>query len=344
MEENKKTTYSYSRLTSFHTCQYGYYLSYVKRLKGTQNAYAYLGGITHEQLEKLQIDEIDIETALKNFDSGSFDAEFLGYTFPNENIKNSYNNAVKHYIKTFKPYQCDSCEIEEKFDINIDGINLIGYIDLLLFNEDGTVTIIDHKTSSEYSKKDKAEHGRQLILYGIACEQRGLTIKEIGWSMLKYARVKVGKGRSKKVARNKIGTEFYNQIKVLVDEYDMLDEFKESVLEHLQLTGDTTCLPKEVQDQIIIEPLLSTHDFNEENIQETIDFIKSTVAEIEAKSDDEDEWQPIEITNKNNFYCNNLCNHRNTCKYLKEYYKQSSCSLGGVRINKPKSDVFDFLF
>lgn len=343
MEELKKTKYSYSRLTTYHTCQYSYYLSYIKKLKGVQNAYAFLGGITHEQLEKLQINEISIEEAIKNFESGSFEAEFLGYNFPSESIANSYNNAVKHYIKNFVPYECDGCEIEGKFEVEIDGIELLGFIDLLLFNSDGTVSIIDHKTSSEYSKKDKLKHGRQLVLYGIACQQRGLTVKEIGWSMLKYARVKVGKGRSKKVARNKIGTEFYNQIKVLVDELDMMEEFKESTLEHLRLTGDTTCLPKEIQDQIIIEPLISTHDFSEDNIKETIEFIKSTVSEIENKSDDENKWQPVEITKQTEFYCGQLCNHRNTCQFL-EQYRNKKMNGDGIVINKPKPDEFDFLF
>lgn len=337
------TKYSYSRLTTFENCQYCYYLSYIKKLKGVQNAYAYLGGITHEQLEKLQINEITNDDAINNFEIGSFDAEFMGYNFPSDNIRNSYNNAVKHYIKHFEPYECDACDIEYKFDIEIDGIELLGFIDLVLFNEDETVSIIDHKTSSEYSKKDKMKHGRQLILYGIACQKRGLTVKEIGWSMLKYARVKVGNGRFKKVARNKIGTEFYNQIKVLVDESDMIEDFKESTLEHLRLTGDTTCLPKDVRDKIIIEPLLTLHDFSEDNIQETINFIKSTVSEIEAKSDDEDEWKPIDIIKGKEYFCVNLCNHRKTCKYLKEYYKKSANGFD-IRAEEQKVDNFDFLF
>ena len=335
------TTYSYSRLTTFHNCEYCYYLSYIQKQKGVQNAYAYLGGITHEQLERLQVGEITIEQAIQQFELGSTEAEFMGYTFPNENIRNSYNNAVKHYIKNFVAYDCKDCEIEGKFTIDIDGIELIGFIDLLLFNEDGTVSIIDHKTSSEYTKKDKAKHGRQLILYGIACQQRGLEVKEIGWSMLKYARVKVGKGRSKKVARNKIGTEFYNQIKALVDECDMIEDLKESTMEHLRTTGDTTCLPKEVQEQIHIEPLLSMHEFSEENIQETLDFIKDTVAQIEAKSEDEMDWKPVEINQQTSFFCSNLCNHRNTCKFLKAYH-QANSSKYERKLDSYK-DSFDYL-
>jgi len=39
--------FSFSKLTTFHTCPYSYYLTYIKENPRKQNVYGYLGGKVH---------------------------------------------------------------------------------------------------------------------------------------------------------------------------------------------------------------------------------------------------------------------------------------------------------
>lgn len=75
------------------------------------------------------------------------------------------------------------------FLIEINSHYLQGIIDLLIYNEDGTVSIRDYKTSSKFANADLEEKGRQLILYGLAMEQLGYKVKDLAWEMLKYVEI-----------------------------------------------------------------------------------------------------------------------------------------------------------
>ena len=63
-----------------------------------------------------------------------------------------------------------------------------GIIDFIGINEDGTIDIIDYKTSTMYKGGKLKLHSYQLILYAICLETMGYKINKIGWNFLKYVR------------------------------------------------------------------------------------------------------------------------------------------------------------
>ncbi len=320
------TVYSYSRLTSFHNCQYGYYLNYILKMPSRQNIYGFLGGIIHELLEQLQVNAITNSEAVERFNKALYEADELGYFFPTLAVELSFTKSIRNYLSSFKPHECTSCEIEKEFHVNVDGVELLGYIDLVLVNEDGSVTILDHKSSSKFTKADLPKNGRQLIIYAIALQDAGYVVDKLGWSMLKYATVRVGTNRSKVVTRDKIGVQFFNQLKALVEELPIPEEFQHSMLEHLHETGRIEDLPTEIIEQVQITPLIVEYPLTDENIQEVKDFIVSTAKAIESKSDEPDEWEHKKIDERSSFFCNTLCGQRDNCKHWIAYrdrYKQN---------------------
>lgn len=313
------TTYSYSRLTSYHQCQYGFYLNYIRKFPAQQNVYGLLGGKVHELLEQLQVNEITNDQAIEKFKDACAEMELNEFYFPSESIARSYKKSVLHYLKHFKSYECESCEIEKEFLLEIEGVKLLGFIDLILKHDDGTVSIIDHKTSSKYAKAEKLKNGRQLVIYAIALSQLGYQVREVGWSMLKYARVKVADGRYKTVARDKIALEFFNQISAQMELLDIPTEFKGPMLEEARVSCSIDNLPEEIQDVIEINPVIVEYELTDELIDEAKAFIVNTVRDIESKSDDPDEWEPVKIDDRSSFFCGTLCNQRHNCKFYQAY-------------------------
>lgn len=272
MEEVK---YSFSKLESFKGCQYGYFLTYIKKNDNEDNIYSFLGGAVHEILESLQIEKIDKETALSIFHERLDDAEMFGYEFMSDNVKRKYIDNVVNYLENFEPIQCEEFGIEESFLIDIDGIKVRGFIDFYYVDDNGKVVVIDYKTSSKFSAKDLPKKTRQLILYGMALEDEGLDVDKVGFDMLKYY---------SKPWRNKM---------VLKERCDTpIDE-----LEYQKNRGYVF------------------RDYDEDAKNEVINYIKESVKEIESKDkDNEDEWLPIENC-KSSFFCKTLCGHYSTCKY-----------------------------
>ena len=78
-------------------------------------------------------------------------------------------------------------------------------------------------------------------------------------------------------------------------------------------------LPKEVIEKYIVKPYVRKYELTDELKNETLDYINKMADLFESKSDEEEDWEAVEITEKNNFFCNQLCNHKKTCKYLKKY-------------------------
>lgn len=320
------TTYSYSRLTSYHNCEYGFYLHYILGLPSEQNIYGFMGGVTHELLERMQVGELTNSDAVAEFHNKMKESAELGMKFPSISIEQSYCAAVVDYLRRYKPYEGAQMEIEKEFKLTFGNVELLGFIDLVIIKGDGHALVIDHKTSSKYSKADKAKHGRQLVIYALALEQMGYTVDYIGWSMLKYAHVKVGKGRSKQVARNKIGVEFLSQIKEKLELGGFVGAECYAILDYVTTTGDLSKLPEFVANEIEVVPMLVEYEYTEETKAEALKFITDTASEIEFKEmfNDESLWKPKDIS-KSDFFCTHLCGQRKNCHFYKEY-KDSSWS------------------
>ncbi|MGL5962670.1 MAG: PD-(D/E)XK nuclease family protein [Cetobacterium sp.] len=96
---------------------------------------------------------------------------------------------------------------------------LVGFIDMLIHNEDGTVSIIDFKTSnvSGYTGKKREQSLVQLYSYAYLYEaMSGKSIKDVGYLFLKYCNLtfedsKGKKRKSSKVERRHIMEEYRNK-------------------------------------------------------------------------------------------------------------------------------------
>lgn len=198
------TVYSFSRLKLFNECPHAYFLTYIMKSEKMPNIYSEIGTTIHDLLEKIQEgEEISIEQRLKEFEDKVEECEMFGIEFVNNNIKERYVANIEHCLRNFEQLKGESFEIEKEIELNIGEHKLTGFVDCIIHHNDGTVSVIDFKTSSKYSKKDLDKNANQLILYGIGLEQIGYKIRDIKWYMLKYATVKCKRG-SKIIERREL--------------------------------------------------------------------------------------------------------------------------------------------
>ena len=94
-------------------------------------------------------------------------------------------------------------------------------------------------------------------------------------------------------------------------------------------------LPEEVRKKYTIKPYVRWYEITDELKQETLNYIKTHIEQFESKSNSEIDWKPVEITKKNEFFCNTLCGYRNFCRYIADYNHTKE---------DPKQDDVDDLF
>lgn len=338
-----KTVYSISRLNTVDECGWEYWQTYMEHLEPKDNIYGFTGGRIHKCLEDIQNGkEINFT---KEIDNILDDAKFLDIKFPNDKIEEKWKKDIYHFAENYVKPTYKKVETEKMFLTKIGENYLQGIIDLLIYNDDGSVSIRDYKTSSKFSNSELESKGRQLILYGIAMEQLGFKVKDLAWEMLKYVEIsyklKNGNIRTTIAERGFIIDKLKTDIKKeLTFSKQFTDLEIETMLEEAIEKNSFECLPYFIKNKYTIKDYVLYYDFSEENKKETINFINAKIEQIENFKDNEDWWTPKEINYGNSFYCLNLCNHRERCEYLEGYLERLEYikSLEEERDNKELDD------
>lgn len=197
--------WSFSRLNAFGKCNYEWFLHYLECNEGAGGFFSDFGSFMHDILEKYLTGKLTYFELVPYYEN-HFD-ENIHYSPPQNNyvdLKDSYFEKGRDYLLNININPADFYKIlgvEKKIEFIIEGddrkqFRFVGFIDLLVEDELGNITIIDHKSSSikmlkngEVSKQDKdhfLEFKRQLYLYSIAViNEYKRPPKNLKWNMFK---------------------------------------------------------------------------------------------------------------------------------------------------------------
>lgn len=339
LEQMKKDgiqLYSISKADSINNCLYGAYLSYKTDAPSCPNIYSKMGTRVHDCLERILNKEADTSDLYPALCLELEEADMLGMDFPRDrkggtSIRDNWIANMTHFCKTFEKPDGEFLT-EQLFIYPLSPTRVVrGYIDIvqIIDEENKEISIWDWKTSSQFTKENLLEHGRQLVIYQMAKEYEGFTVKDVGWIMLKYVQLsynwyprKNAKAKTNIVKicdRCKIGATLKDFVAGWLAEnhYDEFDT--EYYLSMLVKNNDISCLPDELKHEIKIKPYVRKYEVTEELKQETLAYITQQADLFESLPDNDDsKWTPA-ITQDKEFFCANLCDHGKFCKYYKNY-------------------------
>lgn len=319
--------YSISRLNSLNQCPYAAYITYVLGDRGGSNVWAALGSIMHDTLQDIIDNGTDTETLIQNLNDGVDNLDISGIDFPKDrnggsSIRDNWVKNMTTFCKNFKA-PAGEFKTEQLVLYKVSDEDYIqGYIDLLRINDDGTVTVFDWKTSSQFKGDHLIEAGRQLVLYAQALEQNGYKVRDLAWVMLKYCVVrwkqKNGKIKEKVCEWRNYVTQIRPYllnppISVDMDEVE-LGLMIDKAVEENSLDG----LPSALKDQFEVVQYVRYYDYNQDVIDETIDYVTSQIQSYKDRGTDEKNYPPTDIT-KDSYFCSSLCGHSGKCPYFKDY-------------------------
>lgn len=341
-----KNVYSISKCNTIDECLYEAFNTYVLHKKGTNGIYGILGTKIHDKLEEIINGTATAAELPDTLNEELMDLDMLNIQFPkdfkgNDSIRNNWIADMKHFCKTFQPPNGKFTTEELVIYPLSEDRYVQGYIDLIRENSDGTISIYDWKTSTDFKPAELAHHGRQLVFYALAKEAEGFKVRDVSWIMLKYCEVKfMGKKRSnskkkteiiKILNRGKLISELKSHIECDLDElgYDEIDS--EIMIKNALKENSLDVLPVEIQQRYVIKPYVRRYEITDEIRAETIEYLNKMAALFESLDQkDEKQWPPRNFTRINGagnevedtFFCNNLCNFRNSCVHLKRFNDQ----------------------
>lgn len=339
---NVENIYSWSKLDTFNTDKWLYYLKYVAKVPADNKtgAYAIMGSLIHSQLQKFYEENITNQEMIDNFNNGYDEFILKGYRFDktddkrNDKIAEKYIYCCNHFLKNHQKIKGKViCEPFVPLIIqNNKGENKIiqGYIDML--NYDGEyINIIDYKTSTIYTKQAQEELSGQLIIYGLAVHKAlDIPIDKIRlyWNFVKYVSVDYlqmnGTWKTRNIERNVIGESLSTTIRSWAKKIGYSEEEIGQMIFNCVNENSIDSLPDNIKDKFVIRDCLVEIKFNQEKADELIQKILATIEEIEKLEFEyaitQNEmlfWQ--EVTKADEYRLANLCDY--SSKYHLPYKK-----------------------
>lgn len=173
---------SYSSISTYIECPLKFKLKYIDGLSEKPKPYLSFGSSLHDALEFMysyRPPPPSLEDVLSYFEKNwisegyANEEEEEGYFSYGKEILREY---YKENIKDLKP----PVAVEYKFDIEIEGIPVTGYIDRIDKLEGGSAEIIDYKSGKNVFDKSQVEKNEQLTLYQLAVEESiGMDVEKL---------------------------------------------------------------------------------------------------------------------------------------------------------------------
>ena len=171
--------WSYSRLETFNTCPYKFFLKYISEEEDKPQFYTSYGSFIHKLIEQYYNDEISKDNLWVEFVTKFKDS--VKGEIPSEEIVKKYIQLGVDYFKNFQPFDFKPIAVEEMIEFKIDDINFIGFVDFV-GEKDGEFYIVDNKSRDlkQRSKRKKPTKNdeeidkmlRQLYLYSTAIKDK----------------------------------------------------------------------------------------------------------------------------------------------------------------------------
>lgn len=166
---------SYSQIESFKICPLHYKLAYILRIPTPDSASLSLGTSVHETM-------LDIFTEIKNgvnlkkinfeeiLNNNWINAGYLDKKHEQQSLKTSLEYINNYFVSVYKGEV--PIALEEKFTIKLGPtLSITGKIDRIDELPDGTLEIIDYKTSQKLPTQKEVDNNLQLSIYALAAKQ-----------------------------------------------------------------------------------------------------------------------------------------------------------------------------
>jgi len=319
--------WSYSRLDTFHTSPYLFFLKYVKHeqpKKDIVSPYGIIGGAVHSVLEKYYNGEIKYGDMLEEFRTEYMtQIELFGLKFNNvdeklnQSIAMKYKTDLEHFFENYKPVDTKH-EMERFLVTEIQpGLVINGYADDIYKDSDGNYVINDFKTSSKsgFSGEKLKEKAAQVIIYAKALEQLGVPANKIKaqFNMLRYCNVDIiqknGKSKVSTIERCQIGEKLQQKAAMWLKETELSEEEQNEILALMIQNNTIEHLPDNVKNKfdikdcyIVIDDPLSMYDDLRKEIIDIVSEIDNRMHEWKEKHDDQVWWDDEESVEKNSYF------------------------------------------
>ena len=187
--ERGRMTFSYSKMGLYKNCPYCYRKIYIDKVSPKPKSFFSIGHSCHEAMEEFfnYPYQSSVKQMRKMYEKHW---HMEGYRDEQEE-KEHFNNGWKWLTDYYEKYidgqyiRASGTELYFQLPIGNDYV-MIGYIDRLQQNPDGTYEILDYKTDPKLRTQEELDKDLQLTSYYWAMQQLGIDVKKLSLEFLQF--------------------------------------------------------------------------------------------------------------------------------------------------------------
>lgn len=193
---NDNHVYSYTQLTTFDECPYGFYLAKIENTPEhpvplVSNAFSEQGTLIHSLIEEWARGMISKEELPHEYERRYTDVvvtQFPRLLAAKGYTEKSYEQGLE-YFQNFNGFDgYEILDVEKFFKTDIDGRPFVGVIDMILQDElTGELIVLDHKSKSlsAFKKAEKVMYRQQYLYSKAVYEQLGAWPDRLAFNLFK---------------------------------------------------------------------------------------------------------------------------------------------------------------
>jgi putative RecB family exonuclease len=162
---------SYSSISTYELCPLQYKFRYVEAKPGRRTPALGFGETLHEALRRFHAQPVPVAPRLEQL-LGYLDEAWDPTAYRNEQEERAYRNHAQEVLISYHRDNAASFRVpvalEQRFQIDVDGVTLSGVIDRMDRHPDGSYEIVDYKTSRRLPPRRYIESDLQLSIYYLA--------------------------------------------------------------------------------------------------------------------------------------------------------------------------------
>lgn len=171
--EYKNEYLSYSRLSKFEQCPKSFRLHYIERLPSEPGLALFFGSALHKVIEDLTEEHVEneecapfsIERAEELWQKAFAESGMVG-----ANVYSEGANILRAFVREQGVVDSrDVLGVEKKFELEVGGFKVLGFIDRVMRVDDETIEIIDWKSNRLLFSREDVDTSLQMSIYQVAC-------------------------------------------------------------------------------------------------------------------------------------------------------------------------------
>jgi DNA helicase-2/ATP-dependent DNA helicase PcrA len=168
--------FSASKIKTYEDCPLKFKFQSVLHIPTPQKIFFYVGTDVHAVLEEMAKLRIQGEAFDLDLAKGLLDSSWESFNFDSETQEKQEYNKMQKMLEFWFDFEKhnpnETVEVEEWFELDLDGAHFGGFIDRLDRTPDGDYIVLDYKTGKTNLSKNKLKDDVQMALYCLAVKEK----------------------------------------------------------------------------------------------------------------------------------------------------------------------------